>query len=104
MGVGGIAVAVDAGLAPIYIVWMDGSLTQIKIKQQRQGLEPTGTMMRERSCEAIATAFGARGVDVRTVSELAEHLKKALVSDLPTVIGVHVNQEPSAAWFDTLRG
>jgi acetolactate synthase-1/2/3 large subunit len=99
-----MTVAVEHGLAPIYVAWMDRSLTQIEIKQRRQELRPVGVRLPEVSCAKIAEAFGGVGIDVLSASDFATAFSSALRSRAPTLIGAQVDQSRRAEWFDLLRG
>jgi thiamine pyrophosphate-dependent acetolactate synthase large subunit-like protein len=83
---------------------MDDALLQIRLKQNRLGFKSTGTSLGRRSCAAIASAFGGRGVDVVTRAELADAVELGLGSDIPTLIGVRVDPSPASEWFEALRG
>jgi acetolactate synthase-1/2/3 large subunit len=99
-----IAVATTLGIAPVYIVWSDGALLQIRLKQARQGLRGVGTEIGRQSCAAIAAAFGGWGSDVDSIDQLDECLDRALESRIPSLIGVRVDHGPAARWYDALRG
>jgi acetolactate synthase-1/2/3 large subunit len=104
MRTGELTVAVEQGVAPIYVVWMDGSLAQIETKQLRQGLSPVGASVPSVSCARIAEAFGAHGCDVHTLAEFEAALSNAMVSGCPTLIGAYVDQSQRAEWFELMRG
>ncbi len=99
-----ITVAVEQGIAPIYVVWADGALSQIETKQLRQELRPVGARVPRVHCAKIADAFGGLGVDVSTLADFCEALEGARRSALPTLIGAQVDQSHRAEWFDLLRG
>jgi acetolactate synthase-1/2/3 large subunit len=99
-----ITVAVEQEIAPIYVVWMDGSLAQIETKQLRQHLRPTGSRLPRVSCAAIASAFGANGCDVHTLAAFEAALRAGLASHEPTLIGAYVDQSRRAEWFELMRG
>jgi acetolactate synthase-1/2/3 large subunit len=100
-----IGVAAALGLSPVFIVWVDGSLSQIEVKQRRADLRPVGSRLPHVSCAAVAAAFGARGWDVGTRLELRDALREALaVRDAPCLIGARVDQASRASWFELLRG
>lgn len=100
-----IAVAVSLRIAPIYLVWLDGALLQIELKQAKQGLRGVGTDIIGRlSCAAIGEAFGGRGSDVNSLAELDASLDAAVDADLPSLIGIRVDRGPATRWYDALRG
>jgi thiamine pyrophosphate-dependent acetolactate synthase large subunit-like protein len=104
MRMGEIGVAVEHELPCTYVVWMDGALSQIQVKQRRQHLREVGTRLPAYSGAAIAEALGADGCDVSTVTELESALQSAATLRRPTLIGAHVSQEHKADWFELLRG
>jgi acetolactate synthase-1/2/3 large subunit len=99
-----LSVAVEHGLSPIYVAWMDGSLSQIETKQLRQHLEPVGARLPRLECARIADAFGANGVDVHSLDDFGRALEAALGSLTPTLIGAHVDQSRRGDWYELLRG
>jgi hypothetical protein len=99
-----ITVAVEQSLAPIYVVWVDGALSQIETKQLRQDLRTVGARVPRVNCAKIADAFGGRGVDCSTLADFCEALESARQSALPMLIGAQVDQSHRAEWFDLLRG
>jgi acetolactate synthase-1/2/3 large subunit len=99
-----IGVAAAFGSAPIYVAWIDASLSQIEIKQRRQGLRPVGATFPPPCCPKIADAFGALGWDVDTRAALRAALDQARMARQPSLIGVRVDHTSRDAWFDLLRG
>jgi acetolactate synthase-1/2/3 large subunit len=99
-----MTVAVEQGIAPIYVAWMDRSLAQIETKQLRQQLRPVGARLPAVSCARIADAFGGHGVDVESLSEFADALSAALNGNAPTLIGARVDAARRAEWYELLRG
>jgi acetolactate synthase-1/2/3 large subunit len=100
-----IGVAADEGAGVIFVVWVDGALAQIQIKQRRKHLKEVGVLLPMRSTERIASAFGAAGYDVETRAELAEALAIGVSrTDAPTVIGVRADNTDRDLIFDALRG
>jgi acetolactate synthase I/II/III large subunit len=104
MRIGELTVAVEQAIAPVYVAWMDGSLSQIETKQLRQGLAPVGARVPNVSCARIAEAFGARGRDTHSLAEFCAAVEEALESELPTLIGAYVDQSCRAEWFELMRG
>ena len=99
-----IGVAAALGIAPIYVVWVDAALTQIEIKQRRQGLQPVGATFPAPCCAKIADAFGGQGWDVETRADFRAALHAAREAHQPALIGARVDQAQREAWFDQLRG
>jgi acetolactate synthase-1/2/3 large subunit len=99
-----IATAVEQGIAPLYIVWMEGSLTQIEMKQLGGGFRAVGARVPRLSCAALAAALGARGADVETADALQGALEDGLRSALPTLIGARVDPARHPDWYRLIRG
>jgi acetolactate synthase-1/2/3 large subunit len=95
--------AVELDIAPIYLAWMDGSLTQIEMKQRLAGLRTVGADISAPACAELARALGARGADVRTLDELRGALAEAVDSRLPTLIGAHIDTSRHADWYSLIR-
>jgi thiamine pyrophosphate-dependent acetolactate synthase large subunit-like protein len=104
MRIGELTVAVEQAIAPVYVAWMDGSLSQIETKQVRQGLAPVGARVPNVACARIAEAVGARGRDVHSLAEFCAAVEEALEAELPTLIGAYVDQSCRAEWFELMRG
>lgn len=99
-----IGVAAEQGVAPIYVAWVDASLSQIEIKQRRQGLRPVGAHITLACCEKIAAAFGGVGWDVTTRADFRAALGEAMHAGQPALIGARVDQSSRESWFELLRG
>nr|WP_170949186.1 thiamine pyrophosphate-binding protein [Rhodococcus sp. 06-621-2] len=88
----------------VYVVVIDRSLGQIEVKQRRRKLARVGISLPEVSCERFATAFGIRGVDVRSRSEMVAAVKDGMNSNTPTLIGAHIDPGPTRELYELLRG
>jgi acetolactate synthase-1/2/3 large subunit len=99
-----ISVAAEHGVAPVYVVWVDGALAQIETKQLRQNLRPVRARLPRMSSAKVADAFGGYGVDVDTLDDFGHALTEALHARRPTLIGARVDQSRRAEWYELLRG
>lgn len=99
-----IGVAVDQGVAPVYVAWMDASLSQIEVKQRRLGLREVGVGFSLPNCRLLAESLGAQGFDVATLPEFTAALQAGLASRVPTLIGARIDQSSRERWFDLIRG
>jgi acetolactate synthase I/II/III large subunit len=104
MRAGELQTAVDAGVDPVVVVFLDRSFTQIAVKQERRGLSHLGVDLPVLSAEAFGDAFGCTGADVHGADDLADELTAALCRRTPSVIGVHVDNSNANAVFGYLRG
>jgi acetolactate synthase-1/2/3 large subunit len=99
-----LMVSRDAGGPLVYVAIIDGSLTQIEVKQERRKLRPVGAALPELSAAKLADAFGIDGIDVHTAAEVHDAVAKGLVGDRPLLVGVHIDPAPSRVLFEVLRG
>jgi len=91
MSVAELETAARLGLAFTVVVLADEALQQIKAGQERKGVPFTGTTFGALDYRALATAFGADGLEVRTVEECRAAFKDAARSDRVTLVAAHVD-------------
>jgi acetolactate synthase-1/2/3 large subunit len=100
-----IETAVRLSLRIVVIVFNDGTLSLIKIKQRSAGQGGSEAVdYRPVSFAAVAAAMGAAGASVATEAELAEALEAAMHRDGPTVIDVAVDPAGYPAVMELSRG
>jgi acetolactate synthase-1/2/3 large subunit len=91
MSVAELETAARLGLAITVVILADEALQQIKAGQERKGFAATGTTFGALDYRALATAFGADGVEVRTVDECRTAFRDAARSRRVTLIAAHVD-------------
>jgi acetolactate synthase-1/2/3 large subunit len=91
MSVAELETAARLGLALTVVVLADGALQQIKAGQERKGFAVTGTTFGALDYRALATAFGADGLEVRTLDECRAAFRDAARSTRVTLIAAHVD-------------
>jgi len=91
MSVAELETAARLGLAFTVVVLADEALQQIKAAQERKGFPVTGTTFGALDYRALATAFGADGVEVRTLDECRAAFSDAARSTRVTLIAAHVD-------------
>jgi acetolactate synthase-1/2/3 large subunit len=91
MSVAELETAARVGLAFTVVVLADSALQQIKAAQERKGFTVTGTTFGALDYRALATAFGADGVEVRTVDECRAAFRDAARSTRVTLVAAHVD-------------
>ena len=69
-----LRVAAELGLPVTVVVFADGSLNRIELRQQLMGYPPAGTRMRGTDLPALAEALGCDGVRVDTLAALEKAL------------------------------
>ena len=91
MSVAELETAARLGLAITVVVLADEALQQIKAGQERKGVATTGTTFGALDYRALATAFGADGVEVRTIDECRVAFHDVARAPRVTVIAAHVD-------------
>ena len=91
-------------LAPIVVIFDDGTLGMIRIKQQSKDYARLGVDLAQTNFVRLAESFGGRGWEVRTLEEFDSAFKKALSSDRLTVIDARLDPEIYASHVRYIRG
>jgi len=91
MSVAELETAARLGLAFTVVVLADSALQQIKAAQERKGFAVTGTTFGALDYRALATAFGADGVEVRTLDDCHAAFRDATRSTRVTLVAAHVD-------------
>jgi acetolactate synthase I/II/III large subunit len=91
MSLAELETAARLGLAFTVVVLADQALQQIKAGQERKGVPVTGTTFGALDYRALATAFGADGVEVRTLDECRAAFRDATASTRLTLVAAHVD-------------
>jgi acetolactate synthase-1/2/3 large subunit len=99
-----IATAAEAGAPCITIVFNDGALSLIDIKQQQRQLPPDGVRWARPDFAAIAEGFGAKGFAAATEADYIAALDAAFAHNGPSLIDVAVNPAGYAAQLQAMRG
>jgi acetolactate synthase-1/2/3 large subunit len=77
---------------PVVIVCLtDGSLSLIRVGEERRGIAPYGVDFPPPDFAAIANAFGIRGETIRHVKDAETSLSRALEGRYPTLLDVQVD-------------
>jgi acetolactate synthase-1/2/3 large subunit len=91
MSLGELETARRLGQAFIIVVLADQSLQQIKASQERKGFTVTGTTFGALDYRALASAFDADGVEVRTLEECRATFNDASRASRLTLVAAHVD-------------
>lgn len=91
MSVAELETAARLGLAFTVVVLADDSLQQIKAAQERKGFSVTGTTFGALDYRALAAAFGADGIEVRTLDECRTAFRDAASRKRLTLVAAHVD-------------
>lgn len=92
MTIGELASLRDLQVPVVVIVFVDGSLSLIEMKQRSSGFENRAVDFQKSDYAAIARAYGGRGVSVASEGELNDALKAALGANIFSLIAVQIPQ------------
>lgn len=91
-------------LRVVVIVFADGELSLIRIKQDRRGLDAAGVGIGAMDWPGVAQAVGVRGLRACDASALRAHLEKALAADGPSLIEARIDPAGYGRILEALRG
>jgi acetolactate synthase-1/2/3 large subunit len=83
--------AVRLNLPVVILVFCDGSLGLIEMVQKRLGYPQYGVNFNKVKFASVAAGFGARGIKLRSLSELSKTLLGGFNSDRPTVVEIPID-------------
>lgn len=86
-----IATAVRLNLPIVVIVFSDGSLSLIRVIQERKGYLPSGVDFDKPNFVHLAESFGAKGENVFSIKDFELSLKDSLSEKIPVILNVHIN-------------
>jgi acetolactate synthase-1/2/3 large subunit len=104
MVAGELATAADAGARLVTVVFNDGALSLIDIKQQQRQLAAAGVRWARPDFARVAEGFGVRGFVATDATEYRAALRAAFAHDGPSLIDVHVDPAGYPAQLQAMRG
>jgi acetolactate synthase-1/2/3 large subunit len=104
MCVGELATAAELGVPLVTVVFNDGALSLIDIKQQSRQLPPAGVRWDRADFAAVADGFGLRGLRAGTAEEYRTALREAFANPGPSLIDVRVDPSGYPAQLQAMRG
>jgi acetolactate synthase-1/2/3 large subunit len=104
MCLGELATAAQERARVVLIVFNDGALSLIDIKQQSRKLPVTGVRWRRPDFAAAMRGLGGRGYRVRTLAEYRRALARAFAGEGPALIDVVVDPSGYRAQLAAMRG
>jgi acetolactate synthase-1/2/3 large subunit len=104
MVAGELATAAAAGAKLVTVVFNDGALSLIDIKQQQRQLPPEGVRWPRPDFARVAEGFGVRGFVAADEAAYRGSLRAALAHDGPSLIDVHVDPAGYPAQLRAMRG
>ena len=104
MRAGELETAARLGLSPIIVIFDDGTLGMIRVKQRAKGYAREGVDMTQTDFVRLAESFGAVGYEVRGLDQFESAFKTALESDRMSVIDVRVDPDRYLGHVKPIRG
>jgi acetolactate synthase-1/2/3 large subunit len=104
MVAGELATAAAAKARLVTVVFNDGALSLIDIKQQSRQLPPEGVRWTRPDFARVAEGFGVRGFVAADAETYADALRAAFAQDGPSLIDVHVDPAGYPAQLRAMRG
>ncbi|NJN36797.1 MAG: hypothetical protein HC794_06750 [Nitrospiraceae bacterium] len=99
-----LSTAVQCAARVVIVVFNDGALSLIDIKQQQRGLPVRGVRWDRPDFAAVMSGLGGRGYRANTVEEYERALDAALSGDGPALIDVGVDPGCYLEQLKALRG
>ena len=72
-----IGVAMDAGVAVVFVVWNNRGYREIEVSMRQEGIEPVGVSPQPPDFRKIADAYGMASERIASVDQLAGSLQRA---------------------------
>ncbi len=104
MCLGELGTAVQHRARLVVVVFNDGALSLIDIKQQSRGLPASGVRWPRADFAAMMRGFGGQGWIAHDDSSLVEALDAAFACDGPALVDVHIDPSGYAAQLAAMRG
>jgi len=104
MCLGELLTAAERRARIVIVVFNDGALSLIDIKQQARGLPPAGVRWDRADFAGAAAAFGFSVWRARTEAEYGEAIARALAAEGPCLVDVRVDPAGYADQLKALRG
>ena len=104
MCAGELLTAAREGLRIVTVVFADGSLSLIEIKQARRRLQPSGVAIGSVDWRGLAASVGVAADVATTGAELDRALVRARDRRGPSLIEARIDRSPYGAMLEALRG
>lgn len=101
---GDVVTATRLGLALVAIVFVDGSLSLVRVQQEQRRYAPTGVSLGGLDIPKLAESLGALGTEVEDEDGLRAALKDALATTQPAIIAVRVRPQGYRRMLELVRG
>jgi acetolactate synthase I/II/III large subunit len=104
MCLGELLTAAQQNSALVIVVFNDGSISLIDIKQQARGMPSEGVRWDRPDFARVAEGFGLKAWRARTEAEYRAAIAAALAVDGPTLVDVHIDPTGYLEQIRALRG
>ena len=104
MCVGELGTAADRRARLVTVVFNDGALSLIDVKQQQRQLPAEGVRWGRADFAMVAEGFSARGFRATTEAELAAAFDAAFAHDGPSLVDVQVDPSGYMQQLQAMRG
>jgi acetolactate synthase-1/2/3 large subunit len=104
MCLGELGTAVDQRARLVTVVFNDGALSLIDVKQQQRQLPTEGVRWGAADFAKVADGFGARGLRATTEAELTAAFDAAFAHDGPSLVDVQVDPAGYLRQLQAMRG
>lgn len=104
MVAGELATAAETGARLVVIVFNDGALSLIDIKQQQRQLPPAGVRWQRPDFARVAEGLGVAGFVARDADEYRAALAAAFAIDGPSLVDVRLDPAGYPAQLQAMRG
>lgn len=104
MCLGELMTARQQNVALVVVVFNDGSISLIDIKQQARGMPSEGVRWDRPDFARVAEGFGLKAWRARTEAEYREAIAAALAVDGPALVDVHIDPTGYLEQIRALRG
>jgi acetolactate synthase-1/2/3 large subunit len=99
-----LATAAECGARVVTVVFNDGALSLIDVKQQQRQLPPQGVRWTRPDFAAVAEGLGCRGFRARDEAGLRAALDAAFAHDGPSLVDVEVDPAGYMKQLQAMRG
>jgi acetolactate synthase-1/2/3 large subunit len=99
-----LGTAVDTKARLVTVVFNDGALSLIDVKQQQRQLPPEGVRWARPDFAAVAEGLGCRGFRAADENALRAAFDAAFAADGPSLIDVHVDPAGYMKQLQAMRG
>src|SRR5690606_29314603 len=94
-----VRLAAAMNLPTVFVVFVDGSLNRIELKQMQRQYPSTATRIEEYDLVAMATAMGCDGARAESVTELERAVKDSGERSRPLIVEARIDPSQYESQF-----